>query len=294
MEVKPESIKKRLPFRRPDSNKIDFGRVLVVAGSKGMTGAAYMSGFAALKAGCGLIYCAVPENERHIIATMLPEAITIGLPSRNGVVSLSAIETLKKIFRRIKFDVLAIGPGLGSEKTVFNFVFKTIKELSLPCIIDADGLNAIAYYKKEFEFLRNIPHILTPHEGEIKRIIGDKIKNRDEMAKELSFITGGITVLKGNRTIITDGKIIYHNTTGNVGLAKAGSGDILTGLISGIYAQIGKQRGFNLKTALDSAILGVWLHGKAADIAVKYLTNRCLLATEILDYLPMAFKALGK
>lgn len=294
MKVNKGFIRKLLPERLPDANKTHFGRVLILAGSRGMTGACYMVGFSALKAGCGLVYCATCQTERHIIAGMLPEAITIGLPSKNGYISQGAIKVLREIFKKIKFDLLIIGPGLGYNKETFGFILKALKEFSIPAVIDADALNAIAFYKKEIDFLKNIPHILTPHEGEIKRILNDSKKERVEMAKELSSITGGVTVLKGNKTVITDGKDVYINTTGNVGLAKAGSGDVLSGLIGGLWAQIGKQRGFNFKTALESALCGVWLHGKSADIAVKTLTNRCLLATELLDYLHLAFKAVEK
>jgi len=292
IRITPELVKKLLPSRPKKANKTDFGRILVIAGSKGMSGAAFMSSISSLRVGGGIVYCATAETERQIIASMLPEAITIGLTSKKGYIIPEAITILKEIIKKIKFDVLIIGPGLGNNEKTGEFIIESIKTLNLPCVIDADALNYFSRNKTTLKYLNKLPHIMTPHEGEIKRIIGDNFSKRIDMALELSYISNGITVLKGYRTIITDGKSIYENTTGNVALAKAGSGDILSGIIGGLLAQKGKEKGFNNITALESAICGVWLHGKAGDIASIKLTNRCVLATDILYYLPFSFKSL--
>ena len=258
-----------------------------------MSGAAFLASFAALKSGCGLVYCAAPETERAIIAGMLPEAITIGLESENGRPSPGAAAGLERAASAFNFDLMVIGPGLSCEGGVMEFVFRTAENLGLPCVMDADALNCFAAAPGKLKLLKKTPSVMTPHEGEMKRLVGKTAGDRKEMALRLSGLTGGITVLKGPGTLITDGERILRNPTGGPALAKGGTGDVLAGLIGGLWAQKGKRSGFDLNSAFESAVLGVWLHGRAGELAGELMTDRCVLASELPAFFPRAFTEAG-
>ncbi len=281
------NFKKIIPQRPLKANKNDFGRIMAVCGSRGMMGAAYLVCKSAFRSGAGLVYCALPESERFSLNRMIPEAVIIPLPSSNGFIKASAAEILLDKILKLRIDVLAIGPGLGLESAAF--AERILIETRLPCVIDADALNAMAERRDILRGLRNRPCILTPHEGEMKRLIGD-FDNRKLAAMKLSRLTGGITVLKGNKTLISDGKKIYVNRTGSPALAKAGSGDVLTGVITSIWAQNGKRSKDFYKTAFEAASLGVHIHGLAGELAGKKLGERSLLSGEIADFLSEAFR----
>lgn len=268
--------------------------MLVVAGSRGMAGAAVLAVRAALKAGAGLVTVACPESERKIIACALPEAMTFGADSAGGAFSVKAAAQVAAFARLKKTDALLLGPGLGSSAGARAFAVKLLKTLALPAVIDADGLNALAVAGlRSFKFAAG-PLILTPHPGEAERLLGKKLKDRPAAALELAALSGGIVALKGAGTLVCGGKTVLKNPTGGPALAKGGSGDVLAGFCAGFYAQAGLRRGFNAVTALESAALAVYLHGLCGDLAAEKFTERCVLAGELLELLPAAIRSLKK
>ena len=243
--------------RKRDSNKGDFGHVLVVGGAPGKTGAAAMSGLAALRMGAGLVTVACSDPSR-----LAPELMTQSLDR----ISLE------------KMTVLAIGPGLGINR---ELVARLMQEAAFPTVIDADGLNSIA--GTDFRG-RGVETVLTPHPGEMARLTGAKVTDRIATARGFAEQRNVCLVLKGFRTLIAfpDGKV-WINPTGSPSMAKGGTGDILTGLIAGMIAQFPR----DIPTAVRAA---VWLHGRAGEIAAAELTEQCVLATDLLAYLPPAIR----
>ncbi|MCK4936204.1 MAG: NAD(P)H-hydrate dehydratase [Elusimicrobiales bacterium] len=290
-KIIPKKLKSLIPKRDKHSHKGDYGKVLIIAGSKGMSGAAILAGRAALKAGAGLITIACPASERFIITAALPEAMTLPLSDKDGVFSLKAAGEILKWQKIKKYDVALIGPGLSVLKEAPLFAAEVIKKLQIPMIIDADALNALALKPLSAS---SLPRIMTPHLGEMKRLVKTGSSDRKSLAFKLFNKTGAIIIMKGNKTLIKAKDDFYENTTGGPSLSKGGSGDVLAGLIAGLWAQAGKRDGYNDKTAFESSILGVYLHGLCGDLASKKLTERCVLAGELLDYLPNAYRSLSK
>lgn len=290
MKAKPlhkNYLEAQLPPRRKDAHKGDFGRVLVAAGSRGMTGAAVLAARAALKAGAGLVTVACPESERKIIACALPEVMTFGADCAGGAFTAAAAAQVAAFARKKKIDVLLVGPGLGEKPGARAFARRLLASLDVPAVIDADALNALAEGPRPLK-IKTALSIITPHPGEAARLLGRKVTDRPAAAAALAALTGGTAVLKGPGTLICgDGKL-YENITGGPALAKGGSGDVLAGLIAGFYAQNGLARGFTPGMAAGSAALAVFLHGLCGDLAAKKLTARCVLAGELLDFLPAA------
>ena len=280
-------LEAQLPPRPRNAHKGDFGRVLVVAGSRGMAGAAILSARAALKAGAGLVTVACPESERKIIACALPEAMTFGAACSGGTFTAGAAAQVAAFARAKKIDVLLVGPGLGASKGARAFALKLLAALDLPAVVDADALNALAAGPRPFK-LKAAPAIFTPHPGEAERLLGKKVADRPAAAAALARLLGGTAVLKGPGTLICEGKTILKNISGGPALAKGGTGDVLAGLTAGFYAQNGLARGFIPETALGSAALAVFLHGLCGELAAKKYTERCVLAGELLDFLPEA------
>ena len=281
----------QLPPRPRNAHKGDFGRVLVVAGSRGMAGAAILSARAALKAGAGLVTVACPESERKIIACALPEAMTFGAACSGGTFTAGAAAQVAAFARAKKINVLLLGPGLGASKGARAFALKLLAALDLPAVVDADALNALAAGPRPFK-LKAAPAIFTPHPGEAERLLGKKVTDRPAAAAALARLLGGTAVLKGPGTLICDGKTILKNSSGGPALAKGGTGDVLAGLTAGFYAQNGLARGFSAQTALGTAALAVFLHGLCGELAAKKYTERCVLAGELLDFLPEALECL--
>lgn len=288
--ITPRFLKPLLRARPKDSHKGDYGRVLVVAGSRGMAGAAILAARAALKAGAGLVTVACPESERKTIACALPEAMTFGAACSGGAFSARAAGQVAAFARLKKIDVLLIGPGLGSSPAARAFALKLLKTLGIPAVVDADALNALAASGQLSARFAAEQLILTPHPGEAERLLGGKIKDRAAAALELAARSGGVVVLKGAGTLVCRGKTILKNPTGGPALAKGGSGDVLSGLCAGLFAQAGVGRGFTSWTALESAALAVYLHGLCGDLAAKKFTERCVLAGELPDFLPAAIR----
>jgi ADP-dependent NAD(P)H-hydrate dehydratase len=279
----------RLPPRPADSHKGTFGRVFVVAGSIGMTGAAALVGRAALRAGAGLVRVATAGSALPIVAAIEPSYTTLPLPEdAAGRVSSKAINAI--LNAAAENDMLAIGPGLG-QSTGLQSVVEALLELEgLRLLIDGDGLNNLSkltgWPKK-----RKADLILTPHPGEMKRLWSglfreDMPHDRQETATRVAQTTGAVVALKGAGTVVTDGTRLYVNTTGNPGMATAGSGDVLTGTTAALAGQ-----GLS---SFDALVLGVYVHGLAGDIAAGRLGQVSLIATDIIDALPEAFQRIAQ
>ncbi len=258
----------KLPSRKENSNKGSFGKILNVSGSEYMTGAAYLSSLSALKIGAGYVELASHENTIKAVSYQAPEIV------------LAAVEKIPEILETA--TVLLIGCGLSTDDNAVKIFKETTEKAKIPAVIDADGLNILAQHK--FKLPDNV--ILTPHPKEASRLLNrsldDILNNMENSAKEISRMYKCVTVLKSHRTIVTDNDIIYTNTTGNSALAKAGSGDVLAGMIAGLLAQ-----NMNL---FDSASLGVYLHGLAGDMAKEDLTSYGVLASDTIRYIPYAVK----
>ena len=250
--------------RKRDSNKGMYGHVLVIGGAAGKSGAAAMAGLAALRAGAGLVSVACADASK-----LVPELMT---------------ESLEH-FSLERKTVIAVGPGLGPAQ---ELVKNLMSEAKIPMIIDADGLNSIA--GTDFRG-RGVETILTPHPGEMARLVGRKFTDRPATARAFARDKNVCLVLKGQGTLIAlpDGHV-WVNPTGSPSMAKGGTGDILTGMIAGLVAQSAAQHPDDIATAVRAA---VWLHGRAGELGAEEWTDKCLLATELLNYLPRAMRECG-
>ncbi len=278
-----------MPGRRVDSNKGDYGRVLIITGSTGMTGSGCLASISALRTGAGLVYTGVPKSLAGIYAAKLTEPIVIPLED-NGAGSLTASCAEHILDFMKKMDAVAIGPGLTSTEEIRKIVEKVILASEVPIVIDADALNAVSADPSVLKKLK-ADAVVTPHPGEMARLTGKSIKEvqSDRVGTALSFAQeyGVTVVLKGSRTVVAsaDGRV-FINTTGNAGMATAGTGDVLTGIIAGLAAQ-GVRIG-------DAAAAGVYLHGLAGDAAADYKGMNGLLAGDLADILPLVIKELLK
>ncbi|MCU0711674.1 MAG: NAD(P)H-hydrate dehydratase [Pirellula sp.] len=279
----------QLPKRSVECHKGDFGHALVMGGKRGMTGAAILASHAALRVGAGLVTIATPKNTQAIAAAACPVAMTLGLPWKQNVSRLR-----HKLFEgRHRTCVMAVGPGLGRRPNIDELVVELFLHWPNPMILDADALNVLADNPQSLKRIETSsrndapkPRVLTPHPGEWSRICGIPASQRDDQkaaANQFATQHGCIVVLKGSQTFITNGCTEYVNRTGNPSLAVGGSGDTLTGIITGLICQ--------KMEPLDAAILGVHLHGLAADIAHAQLGSPSTLATDLLNHLPAAMKS---
>jgi len=275
-----------LPPRMPDSHKGDFGHALLIGGSQGMAGAVAMSGIAAMRSGAGLVTLATAETCQPIVASFEPAAMTVPLPcDSSGRISKQAIEALEPFLE--KATVIALGPGLGQSADLRALVASLYQSAKQPMVVDADGLNALA--QSQAISHPGGPRVLTPHPGEFARLSGrEKIPTdqREAMAREFARQNGVVLLLKGHRTVITDGSQLALNTTGNPGMATGGTGDILTGIITAILGQH--------LSPYDAARLGAHVHGLAGDLAASELGQISLIATDLLDYLPTAWQLVAQ
>ncbi|MCR4402101.1 MAG: NAD(P)H-hydrate dehydratase [Firmicutes bacterium] len=283
-----DDVRRCLPVRDPDSHKGSFGKVLVVAGSQGMAGAATLTSLAALRSGAGLVTLAVPKSLQDIVHSRFTEVITRALPeTESGSVSLQAQALLDGILRGV--EALAIGPGLSMHSETAQLVRNVVMTTSVPAVIDADGLNAVAQDPGTLRTSK-APVVLTPHPGEMARLTGLSVHEikRDRLAVAMKAAAqwGKVVVLKGARTVIADPSgEAYINPTGNSGMATAGSGDVLTGLIAGLLAQG--------MSALAAAVLGTYVHGLAGDIAAARRGEMGMIAGDILECVPEALARLA-
>jgi len=271
---------RELPPRRLDSNKGTYGKVLIIGGSRGKSGAAAMAGQAALRAGAGLVTVAAPRSILPTIAVTMPELMTEPLDeTADGTIANKSVSDLMK-----GKTVVAIGPGLSTFPETVAFVSRTRSECEAQLVIDADGLNALVGFDGDLNGA-----VLTPHPGEMARLIRSNIEkvtqNRIEVASEFAKRRNAYVVLKGYRTVIAapDGSV-YVNPTGNPGMATGGTGDILTGMISGILGQA------HLGSFVERLCLAVYLHGLAGDLAAKEVGEESLVATDLLRFLPKAWE----
>jgi len=279
----------KLPLIRPsDSNKGLYGHILVIAGSAGKSGAAVLAGTGALKAGAGLVTIATPDTVQSVVASNQPEYMTEPLPTRaDGSIEIEnlADAALAKIVKGK--TVLAVGPGLGQEPGTQKFIRTLVKETTLPTIVDADGLNAFASNGDELRERKSQFLVITPHPGEMARLLGiatkDVQKDRVRIATQSAKRWNAHVLLKGFHTILAspDGQI-FVNTTGNPGLAKGGSGDVLTGILAALTGQFGTQ------DWLRVLALGAWLHGRAADTLIEDADPSGILASDVARALPYA------
>jgi len=272
-----------LSRRKADSHKGDFGHILILAGSAGFSGAAVLCAEAALRSGAGLVTLGIPTSLNNPIIKVKPaEVMTLPLPeTKEGSLSASAYRKIKEFSR--KADIIAIGPGLSQNKATQTLILRVISGIDKPMVIDADGLNALA--KRLNSLKENM--ILTPHPGEMSRLTGLTVaeiqKNRKKVAKDFANVYNVEIVLKGKNTIVADNKNnFYVNKTGNPGMAKGGSGDVLTGIIAAFLGQ--KMNRF------QAAKYAVYLHGVAGDLAAKKKTQISMTASDIIDMLPEAIK----
>jgi NAD(P)H-hydrate epimerase len=275
-----------LPDRRPDAYKGSCGTVLTLAGSAGMTGAAVLTSSSAMRSGAGLVYLGIAESLNDIIESKLTEVITKSLPeTRNRTLSLAALERIIKLLDRS--DSLVVGPGLSTHPETVELVQNVIGSSKTPTVVDADGLNSFAAKPDLLAERKSL--VLTPHYGELSRLLRTDISQIKaqplKFAEEAAMKFNNIIVLKGAPSVIAapDGST-WINTTGNSGMATAGSGDVLSGLIAGLLAQ-----GLHAEKA---AVLGVYLHGMAGDLAAESKTQYCMLAGDIVEHLPPAYRKL--
>ncbi len=281
---KIEAVPKLQP-RASEAHKGNFGKVCIIAGSFGMSGAAALAGRSALRAGAGLVRVAIPKSILPIVASIEPSFTTIPLAEdTKGKISSKAINTILEIVN--DNDVIAIGPGLGTSRDIHSIIELLIEQENLKLVIDADGLNNLAAIKNWPEKLKAKP-ILTPHPGEMKRLWSGLFREplpneRLEQAVQFAQKTNSTIVLKGAGTIVTDSEKYYINTTGNPGMATAGSGDVLTGIVAALLGQG--------MSHFNAAVLGVYIHGLAGDIAAEKLGQISMITTDIIDNLPFAFK----
>jgi ADP-dependent NAD(P)H-hydrate dehydratase len=272
-----------LPPRPLDSNKGTFGRVLIVAGSRGMSGAAVLCASAALRGGAGLVRLAVPEGIWTIVAAANPCYTTAPLPQdEHGQLSAAALPELLELIGGN--SVAALGPGLGQSVELGDMIASILEQTTTPLVLDADALNVLGGRLDALR-RRQGPLVLTPHPGEFARLLGCEIATvqaqRQELAADFARRHGVVMVLKGHGTVVTDGCRIYVNTTGNPGMATGGTGDVLCGLIAALLGQ-------GLET-FAAAQLGVYLHGRAGDLAREQLGEVSLIASDLLTFLPHAF-----
>jgi NAD(P)H-hydrate epimerase len=270
----------------PNVHKNDFGHVLVLAGSKRMVGAAALCGLAALRAGAGLVTVGIPRSLNQTIQKKIAnEIMTWPLPeTKEQSLSLTALSVLQRAWE--KFDAIAIGPGVSVHPSTQKLILNIIANSPRPLVIDADALNALPGH---LTVLKKNPtaKILTPHAGEMARLTHQSQaligKNRQKVAKDFARQYRCILVLKGHRTIVASPTgTTYTNRTGNAGMATAGSGDVLTGMIAAFLAQ-----GL---PAFDAARWGCYLHGRAGDFAAKTKTPTAMIASDIIDNIPKALR----
>ncbi len=297
--IEREDVQRWLEKTRysPDSFKNTHGHALVIAGSRGMTGAAALAGNAAMRSGAGLVTIATPTSALSALAARtMPEVMTIELAETDrGAVSDTAFDFVSKAID--KATVVAIGPGLTfDDDRTRRFVREVVERRSTPLVIDADALNALSPWPSELRGSSSLPLILTPHEGEMRRLMGtqdkDALADRVEAAREFAIRNEMILVLKGSRTLIAspDGDV-FINPTGNPGLGTAGAGDTLTGVITGFLAQA-YGRLANDADAVEATIAAVYVGGLAGDIAASQIGMRSMVASDIREHLSAAIRTL--
>lgn len=271
-------LKHLLPRRRRDSHKGDYGRILLLCGSRGYTGAAALAARGALRCGAGLVYLGVPESIYAIEAVKLDEAVVLPMPDENGMLSADACGQLQPLLSRMDAVLFGCGSGIGSgTETVLRFL---LQNASCPLVLDADGITLVSRHKDELRG-RTSPTILTPHDGEFARLepkAADRVTQTEDLARDL----GCVIVRKGHRSLICGEGESFENRTGNPGMATGGSGDVLAGIITSLLGQ--------KLSPMDAASAGVWLHGRAGDLCADRLGEYGLLPGDLVEELPRLLK----
>ena len=279
MELTHEKVLSIIPDRDVCGHKGDFGKILLLCGSRGFTGAAYLAAMGALRTGAGLTFLGVPESIYEIEAVKLNEPVVFPLPDQDGKFGADAIPEILE--RLPKMDAVLIGPGLGQSEETLAVVKSVLENAQCPVVLDADGINLIAPHKDILRGRTN-PTVLTPHAGEFARLGGNAKGDREAEAEAMARELGCILLLKGHNTVITDGTVTYINPTGNPGMAVGGSGDVLSGIIVSLLGQ-------GIKP-LEAAACGAWLHGAAGDICADEIGQYGMLPTDMLNVLPRLLK----
>ena len=283
-ELTRDIAKSLLPHRPDDGHKGTFGHVFIIGGSTGFSGAPVLAGHGAIRSGVGLVTIGVPESLGDVSRMGLLEAMTFPLPETNqGTLSQAAMESTTEF--AAEKDASVIGPGLSLHGKTQKYILGFIEQCQAPLVVDADGLNALAH-STDCLGKRKHPTILTPHPGEMARILHTSTKDVVERAEEYAVTvakTHEVTVvLKGHRTLVVSSEgETYSNTTGNNGMGSGGSGDVLAGMIGGLLAQ-GME-------CFDAARLGVYIHGMAGDIAAQYYSTRGMAARDLINCIPEAW-----
>lgn len=276
-------VRSWMPRRPEDGHKGTFGKVNILAGCEGFTGAPVLSSQAAVRSGTGLVFLQVPRCVYPIIAVKCDEAMPSPVAAQNGKAAYAAMETVLE--RSASCDAVLIGPGLGRSEESDALVCALAQQIVKPLVLDADGLNAVSQHINVLRE-RTAPTILTPHDGEFFRLTGHwPGEDREEEARALARASGCIAVLKGHRTIIAspEGET-FRNTTGNAGMAKGGSGDVLAGLMVSFLAQ-----GMEPVQAAGAA---VWIHGRAGDLCKRAYGERYMTPVDLIAKLAVVLKAL--
>jgi NAD(P)H-hydrate epimerase len=273
----------RLPARPIDAHKGTAGLVLIVAGSRGMAGAAALAGNAALRSGAGLVKIATANVALDTVAGLAPCCTTAPLPDDGASVSREAAPIVLKLAEG--WQAIGMGPGMGQTEGVSGVVLAILAHTTIPVVLDADGLNVLGKHAQSVFRDRRAPLIVTPHPGEAARLLGATAKeiqaDREAAAVRLAAL-GAVAVLKGAGTVVCDGERMYVNTTGNPGMATAGAGDVLTGLVTALVAAG--------MAPFDAAVLGVWAHGRAGDMAAERWGILGLTALDILSCVPQVLR----
>jgi len=273
-----EKVLALLPDRKPQSHKGDYGRILLLCGSRGYTGAAALAARGALRCGAGLVYLGVPESVYEILARKMDEPVVFPLPDEDGMLAPAAATLIRERLKNM--DAVLIGPGLGQSDGTLAALKTVLEAFPGPVVVDADGINLLAAHKDLLRG-RKYPTILTPHMGEFARI-GEKKATREETAECFAGEYGCILLLKGHETLITDGVTCYRNPTGNPGMAVGGSGDVLAGMIVSLLGQ-----GL---APLTAAACASWLHGAAGDLCARELGQYGMLPSDMVEALPRLLK----
>lgn len=274
-----ELVLSLLPDRNPWGHKGNFGKLLLLCGSRGYTGAAFFAAMGALRAGAGLVFLGVPESIYGIEAVKLNEPVIFPLPDAGGRLSADAVPEI--LTRLPQMDAVLVGPGLGQSEGTLAVVRAVLEKAECPVVVDADGINVLSAHRDLLRG-RKSPTILTPHDGEFARLGGVIGEDRMAAAAALAEELGCVVLLKGHETCIADGIDGYINPTGNPGMAVGGSGDVLAGVITALL-------GAGLPP-LEAAACGAWLHGAAGDRCAAELGQYGMLPTDMLSALPRLMK----
>ena len=280
MLLTKEQVKATLPFRKPDGHKGDFGKVYCLCGSVGFTGAPVFASRAAVRTGSGLVYLGVPESVWYVTAVKSDEAMPFPLPEQNGKLALAAEQEIRQ--RAAACDAVLIGCGLGRSEQSDELI-RRLLDLNMPMVLDADGINALQGHIDTLRQRQGKITVLTPHEGEFARI-GDLSAGREVSAAKFARQHGVYLILKGHQTVIAapDGRLAV-NSTGNSGMAKGGSGDVLSGMVVSLLGQH--------MEPFDACCCAVYLHGLAGDLAAAEKTERAMTPADLLEQIPNAYRA---